>query len=44
MSRPTWLAIGLPDTTIAFVPSVVRALPRYGQVLAIPETGPIPDD
>src|SRR5215210_1275955 len=42
MSRPTCLAIGLPDTTIALGASTTLALPRNGQLGAAPALGETP--
>ncbi len=40
MSRPTWLAIGLPATTIAREPCATRARPLNSQPAAVPAAGP----
>jgi hypothetical protein len=39
MSRPTWLARGLPDTTIVRGALTTRAFPLYGQLEATPAAG-----
>jgi hypothetical protein len=41
MSFPTSLAIGLPETTRAFDPSMTRVLPGF-QLLAMPPDGEVP--